>query len=274
MTPEKLNLLIELKDGPELPSELLLFANGVTSTKKGPFYFDAASAGSVLAAFDSWGVDRLSFDYDHAAVKSDARAGDGKAAGWFVPVVKDGALYASEIEWTPDAAKMLSAREYRFFSPCFHAEQVTLSDGSKARRVTELLNVALTNMPATRNQRPIVASDPGTTESQPTALVEALKIQAAEVEKLRSELAERNRVELTTEIDAAIHAAKFTPGQRDALVALASKAPAEVRELLRTSAAKFLHLSTPIREKKDADGIELAGDRDERKIAELLGVKP
>jgi phage I-like protein len=269
MTTEQ--LMIELKDGAELPTELLLFHRGSTPTKKGTFQFDDIAAARVLAAFEAHGQDRLAFDYDHKAVDPNARAGDGKAAGWFVPAVKDGALYASEIEWTPDAGAMLSKREYRFFSPAFLAEPVTLSDGSKARRVTELLNVALTNMPATRNQKPIVASEIGEEpEAAPVALVEALKVQAAEVEKLRAELAARDRVELLSLVDDSIQAAKFTPGQRDALVALAAKAPAETRELLRTSAAAFLHLSTPVREKADSG----EANPEEERIAEILGVTP
>ena len=132
----------------EPPREVRLFAFGETDTSKGKFVLDESSAQAVLDAFKEQGTDRLAFDYGHGMVQPTG-SDSHKAAGWFVPEVRGDGLYASDIQWTDPALEALSAREYRFFSPAF------LFD-SESRKLTKLLNVALTNIPATKNQTPLV----------------------------------------------------------------------------------------------------------------------
>lgn len=134
----------------ELPKEIRIFAFGVTATEKGPYEFDRDDAEKVLAGARQWG-NRFSFDYEHRALHA-AQSGEGPApaAGWYELELRDDGLWAVNIEWTDRAAAYLRAKEYRYFSPAFHVDP----EG----HVTDLLNVALTNLPATRDMEPLVAA--------------------------------------------------------------------------------------------------------------------
>lgn len=138
---------ISLGDDKKPPSELRLFQNGLNETTKGPIFCDVDACAAVLARFRKRGLDKLPFDYGHGMVYGT----DHRAAAWFVPEARGGELWAANIEWTPKALEALKDREYRFFSPwCW----VGYEDG----RILELINVALLCLPATNNQKPIVAS--------------------------------------------------------------------------------------------------------------------
>lgn len=143
------------------PTEIRMFSAGVTDTTKGKFLFDAHSADSVMRRFAEHGKDRLPFDYGHGMVSF---AGDQRAAGWFVPEVRAGELWATDIQWTPRAVTEMSAREWRFYSPAFKA--MWPEDTAEPAVIVELINCALTNLPATKGQKPIVASETHETERE------------------------------------------------------------------------------------------------------------
>jgi phage I-like protein len=83
-------------------------------------------------------------------------------------------LWAADVRWTPAADAALRAREWRFISPTLTHETET------PFRVKRLFNVALTNVPATKQLRPLVASQresgpvPIPTEERMIALLAAL----------------------------------------------------------------------------------------------------
>jgi phage I-like protein len=146
-------VFIELSDSSnEVPTELKLFSLGVTETTKGPFIFDSEAAQATLARFAELGKDKLPVDYNHGMLSFIITPESGKAAGWFVPTVKNGELWASEIQWTPAGLSALKSKEYRFYSPAVKRHY-------ESNRVLEVINFALTNLPATKNQKPIVMSD-------------------------------------------------------------------------------------------------------------------
>lgn len=126
---------------------------GENETTKGTFIFDEASAVSVIAEYQAHGID-LMIDYDHASLASVTLdpSLSARAAGWFQLEVRRDGLYAANVRWTPPAAAALSAKEFRFMSPAFTAE-----DG----HITSLLNVAITNLPATRRLQPLMAASKG-----------------------------------------------------------------------------------------------------------------
>jgi phage I-like protein len=72
--------------------------------------------------------------------------GDGKAAGWLkrVELRADGEELWGEVEWTPEAADLITNRAYRFVSPSFVKDH-THKDGRKIG--TTLLAAAITNHP-------------------------------------------------------------------------------------------------------------------------------
>ena len=164
-------VLLEAVQGGEPPTEFMLFANGVTETSKGPILFDEKAALSVMQAFEDHGLDLLPFDIGHGMLNPFAGSDAHKAAGWFKPEVRADGLYAAGIEWTESGEKSLRAREFRYFSPAL------LRDGESGR-IKELINVALTNIPATRRQKPLVADNTeslGNHQGNETMLEEILK---------------------------------------------------------------------------------------------------
>lgn len=129
------------------PSEFLIFAYGKTETTKGVYFFDESAATAVLKAAEDYG-NRLTIDYEHQAL-SDPPV-QAPAAGRYRLELRADGLYAVEVEWTPDAKKYLSNKEYLYYSPAFiHDDK---------GRPSRLLNVALTNLPATKNMKPLVAA--------------------------------------------------------------------------------------------------------------------
>lgn len=150
-------LLHALPSG-EPPTEIVLFQKGVNRTTKGEFTFDDQSARQVMTAFEDIGHDRLPFDAAHGMFNPFAPPEAHEALAWFKPQVReDGALLATDIEWDEETLSKLKRRRYRFYSPTF------LHESNAPRRITRLMNVALTNVPATKGQRPLVASqiEPG-----------------------------------------------------------------------------------------------------------------
>jgi len=167
----------------EPPSEITLLKAGWTETKKGRFLFDEQAQDEVLASAKVDGRDLIPFDIGHGMLTG-TDEGRHKAAGWFkLAVNQDGDLLASEIEWTPKTREALENREYRFHSPAF------LYNG-KTRRVSCIKNVALTNMPATNNQTPIVldsndihGGDPHKKDNYKMSLVALLGVTEDKVEE-------------------------------------------------------------------------------------------
>jgi phage I-like protein len=161
MEEEELLFELPLDGGP--PSEVRLFASGENATSKGIFLFDQQAADAVMARFAEHGKDRLDFDVNHGALKDGQPPEAYKSRGWFKPEVRlsesGPELWASDIEWTPWAKQALTDREFRFHSPAVMFDPDT-------RRVTKLRNVALTNMPATKNQRPLVLSEDSEPEQE------------------------------------------------------------------------------------------------------------
>jgi phage I-like protein len=134
-----------------LPTEFRIFEAGITDTTKGFIVFDGFSVESVQRLLAKHGRTELPIDYEHGMLANVQLPGTGAAAGWFVPEMRNGELWAASIRWTERAEKMLRASEYRFFSPAVELDE--------NRRVVRLVNIALTNLPATIGQLPLVAHE-------------------------------------------------------------------------------------------------------------------
>ena len=129
------------------PGEFKLFPKGPYKTSKGDLSFDEESAASVMGAYTLHGNDG-SIDYEHQALQDPPV--EAPAAGWYSLEVRDGDLWLKDIRWTDKARSRIEAGEYRYLSPAVEFDL-------KTRRVTRLINVALTNLPATRGMQPLVA---------------------------------------------------------------------------------------------------------------------
>lgn len=151
-------LLPQVKEGEQAtpPSEFRIFSFGRFESSQGAFEFTAESAKDCMAAFALKGT-AMSADYEHRALHA-AYSGDGvaPAAAWFDLEVRSDGLWAVRVKWTPRAEKYLTDREYRYFSPAFEAVD---QGEDKPPRVGRLVNLALTNLPATRDMEPLAASE-------------------------------------------------------------------------------------------------------------------
>lgn len=133
----------------EPPTEFKIFPYGRISTSKGDFQFTPEACDAVIAERERQSAE-VQIDYDHLAIEA-AKPGDGKAAGWCNLQKRADGLWAVNVRWTPPAAEMLRNGEYRYFSPAFAATK-------KTRLIVELLNIAITNLPAMRDIEPLVAA--------------------------------------------------------------------------------------------------------------------
>lgn len=213
-------LLLSLPDwddeDEDAPCEFRIFAFGKTNTTKGAYHLDQESAQAVMLAASEYG-NRLTIDYEHQAL-SDPPVQAPAAASFLLELRADG-IYAVDVKWTEKAAQMLRAKEYLYFSPAFTAD--------KSGRPMRLLNVALTNIPATKNMQSLVAANISQ-ESRMLTVLSALSLKedANEAQALKAvtQLSEERRQLLTVtgkdsiaEAIGVITALKAKADQADAL---------------------------------------------------------
>lgn len=145
-------LVLELPSSQDgaIPTELCLIAAGVNRSVKGDYVLDEEAVKSVMARAADYGNDYC-LDYGHAMLddKPVDPALAGRAAAFYRLQVIDGALWTKGLRWTEEAKSFLRDKQYRFLSPAFR---------HKKGRVLEYVNAALTNIPATKHQPPIVQS--------------------------------------------------------------------------------------------------------------------
>jgi phage I-like protein len=140
-----LNEQIEVQSSYGPPKEVMLIKFGRTVTTKGDYFFDRESAAKVLARYESRGL-HLNFDYNHLSIDP-SNEEQGKAAGWYDLALRDDGLWAVNITWTPRASDMILNKEYLYISPAIALDN--------EKKVVRLINVALTNLPATDELEPL-----------------------------------------------------------------------------------------------------------------------
>lgn len=154
-------------EGDSLPSTFRLFARGWNDTEHGRFLFDDEAAVSVMSAFKARGVD-FPIDLEHQmldAASVDPTARD--ARGWFQLAVISGELWAVNVRWTPDGAQRLSQKRQRYVSPAFQADP-------DSKRVSKIVNCAITAMPATHDTPALVAASTNGCPLDPSLIKKAL----------------------------------------------------------------------------------------------------
>lgn len=131
----------------QAPSEILVIKFGKTNTRKGAYLFDKGAAKQVMDLYLERNLD-LYFDYNHLSMDPED-AEQGIAAGWYKLEVREDGLWAVDIKWTDKAKGLIEAKEYRYISP------VIITD--KDTKVVRLINIALTNLPATDDLIPLIS---------------------------------------------------------------------------------------------------------------------
>jgi hypothetical protein len=138
----------------EPPKEILAFPSGKVRTTKGNFLLDEKAIAATMADWKDWsgGIPHKGvFDYNHDMANPDLPGYLKIAAGWFDLEARETGLWAVGISWTEKAEGMIRAGEMRFWSPWFEYEP-------KTGRILKILNIAITCMPATKAQAPMVAA--------------------------------------------------------------------------------------------------------------------
>ena len=143
----------------EAPDEFRIFHSGRNETDKGVFLFDDKAANAVMETYRQRAVPLMG-DYEHqtANAQKNGQPAPASITEWTPEVRRDASggpeLWATNVKWTDRARAMLQAGEYRFFSPLFTYDE--------DRRPTWMINVALTNNPATHGLEPLVAATAAT----------------------------------------------------------------------------------------------------------------
>jgi phage I-like protein len=133
-----------------LPTEFRIFRRGLNTTENGDVIFDETASDSVMAAYKQWAVD-VAIDLDHAMITEGPSVSVRDAMGWCQIEVRDGELWATNVRWTPAGAERLASRSQRYVSPAFLVDEET-------RRVTKLINIAITALPASHGASVLVAA--------------------------------------------------------------------------------------------------------------------
>lgn len=138
-------------EGDALPTEFRLFVSGWNDTENGRFLFDSSAAEAVMSAYGAHEVDRM-IDLEHLSLDAESANFDPDARGWCkLEVREDGSLWAVGVTWTPDGESRLRDKRQRYVSPAFEVE-------AKSNRITKIINIALTALPATHGTPELVAA--------------------------------------------------------------------------------------------------------------------
>ena len=140
-------------EGDEPPGEFQIFARGANDSTKGPALWDDAAIASVMARVAERGRVRYMMDLEHRAIDDETRARSSDATdamAWFDVELRDGALWAVNVAWTPEGEARLRSKKQVYFSPAYYDDE--------QGRVLELVNVALTSLPATHDIPSLVAA--------------------------------------------------------------------------------------------------------------------
>ena len=142
---------VALVEASGLTEVLVLAAGKVEFSHGGPLQVSETAAKKIIAAFNAQGV-QLPIDYEHSTVVKGEKAEKAPAAGWITAMQWDPkrGLIAS-VEWTKEAQGYIEATEYKYLSPVIYYDV-------KTREPYKLHSMALTNKPATRHQKELLAA--------------------------------------------------------------------------------------------------------------------
>lgn len=129
-------------------SEFRIFSFGLVRTDKGDFQFTRKDAELLLE--DREGRPRVTFDYEHQALKADT-ADEMIGAGSCLLEVRDDGLWAVDVQYTPKARQQVENGERIYFSPAFFATK-------NGKHIIQLINIALTGTPAMKDLGTLIAA--------------------------------------------------------------------------------------------------------------------
>lgn len=125
------------------PKAFRIWRAGANVTDHGTHVFSEESARALMAEQSARG-NLYSIDVDHMSLNKESPPESRKAVGWHRLDVRNGELWAVDVEWTDTVRAGLTKQppEWRYFSPAYDVAK-------KSGEITSYLNTALTNNPAT-----------------------------------------------------------------------------------------------------------------------------
>ncbi len=138
------------------PTEFRIFKAGWNDTENGRFLFDEKAAQAVMAAYSKWAVD-VAIDLEHQMLDDEPSPDPTSkdARGWCKLELRDTEagfeLWAVDVKWTEDGAARLTGKRQRYISPAFAFDK-------KTKRVIQIVNVAITAIPATHGAQELMAA--------------------------------------------------------------------------------------------------------------------
>lgn len=125
-----------------------------TKDKRGPYQVDDLQK-IVELSFAASNTDKIPVDYDHAIDLASPKGLPAPAAGWISSMeVREDGIWGL-IEWTPNAAKAIEGREYRFLSPVLYHTPEKLVLGIARASLTNSPNLTLTALNAVQKGKPM-----------------------------------------------------------------------------------------------------------------------
>lgn len=125
------------------PTAFRIWKAGMNVTDHGPTVFSKRSA-ELLDREQATRGNRYSIDVDHLSLDKEAPLHNHAAVGWHSLEVRDGDLWAVNVEWTEAVRAGLTKDPpaWKYFSPAYDVDP-------ESGEVISYLNTALTNNPAT-----------------------------------------------------------------------------------------------------------------------------
>jgi len=222
-------------DAEGVPTAFRIVPMGAWSTNKyGTLNVDTVSARVVMAWYEHRGMKKLPIDYDHKTFEPSAP--NAPAAGWYALEVRKDGIWATDLEWDPEARDHLKAKRYRHFSPTGHYK-----DG----RLLTLDTIALTNIPDTNNQLPLVATAaPDGGEYQPPETGEVEMEELLKLLGLTPENTEDDAIAKFKEFQAKAKETEDAVKTKDEEIAKLKKSLDDKDESEELTALKSFHAST------------------------------
>ena len=159
MTTEILQADGVVWDPQGIPTSIRLFKVGSNPDCRGlDVEYDPGDAEQIVKA-NTRADGTVCFDIAHGTLPS---PGDvttpeqHKSVGWGKLRADGTGVWLDDIKWTPDTVQQLMLREWRFISPGFNVSGD--ADSNKPVKLSTIISVALTNIPATVDAQPIVRS--------------------------------------------------------------------------------------------------------------------
>jgi hypothetical protein len=158
----------------EPPESFVIFQWGSNPSDKGDAILTKRGVENIYRVL---GTRDVMMDLEHLSLDRDCVNYDPDSRAWLQLTDDERGLVAVGARWTADGERRLREKLQRFISPAFYTNDVSKTfDDGPPNEITELVNIALTALPATTYIAPLVAANIGGTAVDYEQLLAALRM--------------------------------------------------------------------------------------------------